>query len=103
MVIGQHMNTESRVGIIRIASLSVFFLAFSLILPRLLPDKAGFASAASAALIFFALFAVAIVLALWALVSTARNVSGLDSQARIFGVVPTVLLIVTGLWVYSRL
>lgn len=97
------MNTVAKASIVRIASLSAFLLACSLILPRVLPEEGGFASATSAALIFFAFFSVSVVLALWALVKTAANFSVLTSQTRIIGVVPTTLLVAAGMWMYLKL
>jgi threonine/homoserine/homoserine lactone efflux protein len=97
------MNTVSKVSIVRIASLSTFLLACSLILPRVIPDEGGFASATSAALIFIALFVVSVVLAVWALAKTARSFSAITNQARIIGIAPTIFLIAAGLWVYLQL
>ena len=91
----------SRITSVAVVSMSILIL--SLLLPRILNFGDGFSSATSAALIFLMLFLLSTVLALYTLIKTCWNFSGLNLQVRVLGVMPFLLLIAAGLVIYSKL
>lgn len=79
---------------------SVLLLGLSLILPRLIRVSEGFAGATEAALIFFAILAMSFALAVYVLVFALNYYQELTSNQRVFAVLPSILISLTGIIMY---
>jgi hypothetical protein len=98
------MSTASPARIYRLGAASIFAAGAAVVLPRFMPSgDGGLAAAASAALWFFVLAAIGVVLALVALVISIRHFASLPWPARMAGIVPAIVLGATLGWLVLSL
>ena len=76
----------------RLAMLCLVVSALAVIVPRFVPHDEGFASAATATLIFLGMLGVAALVAIFLAILTVRHYAALPSTARIAGLSPAVVI-----------
>jgi hypothetical protein len=87
-------TTENETKIYRLAAICAFATALAFIVPRFVPNReGGFASAATAILVFLGLLASAALMSLRLLLLTLRAYHELPLASRIAGIAPSVILV----------
>lgn len=97
------MNTSANNRVTLISAASVFLLCLSLLLPRVLQGSEGFAGATEASLLFFALMAGSFALSVYAILFSLNHYEQLATRQRVFAVLPSILIALTGITFYLSL
>ena len=79
--------------IYRTAGWCGILLLATVVVPRFVPPDEGFASAATASLVFFAMLLFTTVVALYLLARTLREYRALSKTARVCGIAPALILL----------
>lgn len=98
------MATKTENRIYRLSGLCGFLAAISFIIPPFIPNTAGgFSQGSTAILTLLIMLLLAMIFSLYLLAVTGRAYSDISMAARIAGVVPSFVLVVTLVGIFSFL
>ncbi|MGB5210077.1 MAG: hypothetical protein WBN31_14605 [Gammaproteobacteria bacterium] len=89
------MSKSAETSIYRLAVVCALLVALAFVLPRFLPAGEGMAGAAVAVLAFLAILVVAGIVSVFLMFRTLRCYSDLPTAARIAGILPGVVLVIS--------